>query len=298
MDQPQRPSAPSRPAPSRPPKGLFPTDSDTHILDRLNAIYKYRYIAISVFLLVMLGVAVRTFMTTPMYRATTTVLIDDERGASVAGFNATSGNDYQDPEPYFQTQLRILQGRELAGKVSQRLRLETLPEYNGKGPERTGVSSVLHTMQAEVRNTPRRIAGGAPAAENPSAAPSQDALTSAFLGSVSLEPVRGSRLVNVSVTSPNAAFAARAADTLVEEYVKQNFELRTEATKRSLDFLSDEIGKQQKKVEESERAMADYREHNNALSLEGTQNTVVASLNPLNHKSTKAKTGHIQKEAP
>jgi capsular exopolysaccharide synthesis family protein len=114
---------------------------------------------------------------------------------------------------------------------------------------------------------------------------------------VSLEPVRGSRLVNVSITSSNPSFAARAADTLVEEYVKQNFELRTEATKRSLDFLSDEIGKQQQKVEQSEGAMADYREHNNALSLEGSQNTVVASLNQLNDQYTKAKTERIQKEA-
>src|SRR5262245_33623545 len=249
MDPKQRPPAPSAPrqAASRPAKSLFPADSDTHVLDRLNAIYKYRYLAISVFLLVMLGVTVRTFTTTPMYRATTTVLIDDERGASVAGFNATSGNDYQDPEPYFQTQLRILQGRELAGKVSQRLRLDTLPEFNGQGVERTGLARVIHTMQVEVRGALRTVAGGSPAPEGSSGKPSPEALTSAFLGTVSLEPVRGSRLVNVSVTSPNPAFAARASDALVEEYVKQNFELRTEATKRSLDFLSDEIGKQQQK---------------------------------------------------
>ena len=120
---------------SRPPqsgggaKALFPIDSDTHLLDRLNAIYKYRSLAITVFLLVMLAVLVRTYTTTPMYRATTSVLIEDEHGGSVAGFNAAAGNDnYQDPEPYFQTQLRILQGRELATTVAQRLHLENVPE--------------------------------------------------------------------------------------------------------------------------------------------------------------------------
>ena len=60
-------------------KGLFPTDSDTHILDRVNAIYKYRYVVITVFLLVLLAVAVRTFTTTPMYRATTSVMIEVTR---------------------------------------------------------------------------------------------------------------------------------------------------------------------------------------------------------------------------
>src|SRR5258705_4593068 len=110
-----RPPAANSPA-SRP---LFPVDSDAHLLDRFNALYKYRFSAITVFLLVMLGVIIRVYTTIPMYRATTSLLIDDERAAAVAGFNTTNSSDYyQDPEPYYQTQLRILTGRELATTVA------------------------------------------------------------------------------------------------------------------------------------------------------------------------------------
>ena len=98
-------------------RSLFPVDSDTHLLDRLNAIYKYRLVVVTVFTLVIIGVIIRTYTTTPMYRATTTVLVEDERGASVAGFNAQTGSEYsQDPEPYFQTQLRILAGPRACGQ--------------------------------------------------------------------------------------------------------------------------------------------------------------------------------------
>jgi capsular exopolysaccharide synthesis family protein len=204
------------------PKSLCPADSDTHLLDRLNAIYKYRSIVVTVFLLVLMAVLVRTFTTTPMYRATASVLIEDERGASVAGFNASAAAEYmQDPEPYFQTQLRILQGRELGGKVAKRLHLEDVPEFNGQGPTRTGLASVLHTMKVQVQGTLRKVTRGAP---------SDDALANAFLATVSLEPVRGSRLVNVSVNSSDPSFAALGADALVEEYVKQNLEIRTATT--------------------------------------------------------------------
>jgi succinoglycan biosynthesis transport protein ExoP len=300
MDQKQQ--APTPPPPrqqaSGAPKGLFPADSDTHVLDRLNAIYKYRYVVITVFLLVIVGVLVRTFTTTPMYRATTSVLIEDERGASVAGFNAASGPEYQDPEPYFQTQLRILQGRELSGRVADRMHLENVPEFNGQGPQRTGLGSLIHTMKAQAQGPLRKITGGSvPSDQTAPVRPSRDSLINGMLGALSLDPVRGSRLVNVSITSSSPSFAASAADTLVEEYVKQNFEMRTSSTKKSLDFLADEISKQQRKVEESERAMADYREHNNALSLEDRQNTVVASLNSVNDQYTRAKTERIQKEA-
>src|ERR1700737_2947869 len=251
---------PPRQQASGAPKGLFPVESDTHLLDRLSAIYKYRYLVVTVFLLVIVGVLVRTFTTTPMYRATTSVLIEDERGASVAGFNAATGAEYiQDPEPYFQTQLRILQGRELSGRVADRMHLDNVPEFNGQGSQRTGLGSLIHTMKVQAQGQLHKITGGSMASEQTAPMrPSRDSLINGMLGALSLDPVRGSRLVNVSVTSSSPSFAASAADTLVEEYVKQNFEMRTSSTKKSLDFLPAEIGKQQRKVEESERAMADY----------------------------------------
>ena len=65
----------------------------------------------------------------------------------------------------------------------------------------------------------------------------------------------------------------------------------------SLEWLSQELVKQQTKVEDSERAMAQYREDQKALSLEERQNIVVARLNQLNDAVTKAKTNRVQKEA-
>ena len=291
----QAPKAPQRGA----GKGLFPTDSDTHLLDRLNAIYKYRYVAATVFVLVLLAVGVRTFTTTPMYRATTSVLIEDERAASVAGFNSATSTEYiQDPEPYYQTQLRILTGRELGAKVVTRLNLAAVPEFNGQGRRLTGLAAVLHAVKQQAAHVISKVTGGAsPEPVSGQATRDPDTLINNFLGAVHVEPVRGSRLYNVSVESSDPVFAARAADTLVEEYVKSNFERRTEATAKSLQFLADEIQKQQKKVEDSERAMAQYRETNNALSLEDRQNTVVASLNQVNDQYTRARTERIQKEA-
>lgn len=279
-------------------RSLFPIDSDTHLLDRLNAIYKYRVIVLTVFLLVMLVSLVRVYTTTPMYRATTSLLIEDERSASVAGFNASNPDYYQDPEPYYQTQLRILTGRELGSKVVQRLALQNVPEFNGQGPRRTGLAVVIHTMKRQTLSVARLFTGApAPPDENAKSTATVDDLVNQFLGAIDVEPVRGSRLYHVSVRSADPGFAARAADTVVEEYVAQNFKLRTETTENSLKFLAEEILKQQKKVEDAERAMAEYRETHNALSLEDRQNTVVSSLNQVNEQYTRARTDRIQKEA-
>ena len=63
-----------------------------------------------------------------------------------------------------------------------------------------------------------------------------------------------------------------------------------------LRWLGDELSKQQQKMEASERALAEYREKENALSLDDKQNIVVSRLNALNDSATKSKMERVQKE--
>jgi capsular exopolysaccharide synthesis family protein len=274
-------------------------DHDIHVLDRLNVLYKYRHIAISVLLLVLLGSLLKTYTTTPMYRAQARIEIQDERTAT-EGVNTTGRPEYyQDPEPYYQTQYRILTGRELARRVVSKLHLESVPEFNGTGPTPTRVSQILATMRAQIL-TPLHALLGAPSPSAPApltGQPDQAALTSGFLSRVSVEPVKNSHLVDVSFVSADPQFAKHAVDTLAEEYVQQNLELRRQNMAKSLEWLSQELVKQQNKVEDSERALAQYREDQNALSLEDRQNIVVARLNQLNDAATRAKTNRVQKES-
>jgi uncharacterized protein involved in exopolysaccharide biosynthesis len=74
---------------------------------------------------------------------------------------------------------------------------------------------------------------------------------------------------------------------LAEEYVQQNLELRKQNMERSLEWLGQELARQKTIVEASERAMAQYREDQNALSLEDRQNIVIARLNQLNDAATR-----------
>lgn len=293
---------PSATGPARPPTSPsvarlpFP---EVHLSDRLNALYKYRRIALTAFLLVMLGVVLKTYTTVPMYRATSHVLIEGEHAAAVTSLNSATGNEpYDGPDPYYQqTEFRILTSRELARRVVRRLHLENVPEFNGAGAQPTKLGVLLRTMRAQAV-TPIRVLFGEADSRRP--APrrvTEDALIDAFLSRVLVEPVRLSRLADISFVSADPALAARAADALVEEYVQQNLELRLRTTDKSLAWLSQELTKQQGKVEASQRALAEYREAHNALSLEDRQNIVVARLNQLNDAVTRAKMNRVQKES-
>lgn len=261
-----------------------------HVLDYLAHAYKYRYLAAGVLAAAILVALVKTYTTTPMYRAQARVIIeleDDQVVSTLSGIMA--GENVRDPAPYYQTQFRILTGRELARRTVRSLDLGAVPEFNGTGATKTQLAQVIEDLKGRVGlgAGPQKPAGPVPEA----------ILIGEFLGRVAIEPVKNSRLVDISFVSANAEFAARAANQLAREYVQQNAEQRRYSVSSGLQWLEQELERQKAKVEASERALADYREEQNAISLEDRQNIVVARLNQLNDAVTKAKTTLVQKES-
>ena len=104
--------------------------------------------------------------------------------------------------------------------------------------------------------------------------PDESALVSAFIGASRVEPIRTSRLVDVTFMSADPNFAALAVNTLVDEYTEQNLAIKLQSSQNMLDWLAKELDKQQQKVQESEQALATYRDKQNAMSLDDKQNIV------------------------
>jgi succinoglycan biosynthesis transport protein ExoP len=280
--------------PGRKPGGLFSADPNVHLFDRLAIIVKHWKVAITVAVLVVTGMMYQTYTTVPLYRAQARIQIDEEHTTAQTDFKEASPV-YTDPEPYYQTQYKILQGRDLALRAVKRLQLQTVPEFNGRGPTPTAVSQLVATIKTKAL-APLRGAGPAAApGAMPPASPNEQA--DALLGRVRVSPVRGSRLVDVSFVSADPQFAARAVNVLAEEYVNQNLEFRLQNTDKTLEWLTEEVAKQQNVVQSSERMLAEYRENKNALSLEDRQNIIVSRLNQVNDAASRARMTRIQKEA-
>ena len=183
----------------------------------------------------------------------------------------------------------------------RRLNLQNHPLFNGASPESRGPVQLASDAKQAVAAAVRRAVAGSPAVPLERSAADETAIESAligqFLAGLDIKPEKSTRLVAIVYTSPSAEFAALAANTVAEEYAQQNLDLRLDAINKNLTWLGEEVRRQEAKVTAAEAAMTQYRESQNALSLEDRQNIVVSRLNTLNDTVTKARTVRLQKEA-
>src|SRR5256885_7620742 len=117
-------------APPAAPAGFAP-DGEVHLLDRFAVLYRYRRIALSVFVLTSAVMMIQGYTNIQLFQARGQLLIEDERSTAVPGLQSNENTYYEDPEPYYNTQFRILKGRDLTRRVVKRLHLEKVPEFNG-----------------------------------------------------------------------------------------------------------------------------------------------------------------------
>lgn len=265
---------------------------DLHLLHYVRVLYKRRWLALTAFLLVLGTVAVYTLTATPIYEAKSRLLIEsDER--NVVSFKQVVDED-QTKADYYQTQYNILQSRALARKTLDSLKLWDNKHFGGapakKGFSFAGAIKGLFASSSE----PAVAENAIPEADETQA---QSRAIDAFLARLTVSPVRNSRLVDVRYRLPDPQLAASVANALAKNYIDQNLEYKFLASKDASDWLGERLAEQRKEVEAAELALQQYRERNDAISMEASENIVVQKLGDLNAAVTRAKTTRIEKEA-
>jgi capsular exopolysaccharide synthesis family protein len=272
-----------------------------HILDRLNAVFKHRRLAGVAFVLVVTTMMVQTYSTIPVYQAFSRIQIQDERTTQVGNLNANDPQFWQDAEPYYRTQYAVIQSRGLARRVVRKLNLAANPLFNGSAPPPRDPLSLTRQARAAASTWVRGLITHPAPAAAPAAAPDESAqesgLIGAFLAGLIVQPETSTRLVKIVYQHSNPQFAALAANTVAEEYTQQNIDQRLANTQKTLAWLSDELKRYELQLSQSDAALTQYREVNNAGSLDEKQNLVMSRLNQLNDIVTKVQNERVSKQA-
>ena len=268
-----------------------------HPTEYLRILYKRRWAAIPAFVLIFLAGAVSSLRTTPLYQASTQIILEKDARRATTIDSVLADRDAWSEDAFYVTQTRVLQSRHLALRAVEALELEGKPERLPP-PDRFSLSPLVWAGQGVAWL--RQGVGGESAVASPVAAipgAVQAGKVDHFLAALNVVPVRMSTLVDLRFRSPDAEFAARAANALAEQYIRHSLELRFDASKEANDWLSGQLEELRLKVAESDRALQEFKERNRSVSLDDRQNIVVQKLTALNQQVTDARLARFDREA-
>jgi succinoglycan biosynthesis transport protein ExoP len=289
------------------PPASHPRPDEKHVMDYLRVVYRRRWIALPVFLVLFVIGAVNALRQTPIYQAHAQLLIQKDSPTVARLDQIFESQDTWSESDFYQTQFRMLQSRTLARRTIDAMGLWSVPRLgNGPVPKAEisvtgffwqGVGYAINLAKKPFANPPPPAPAGE--MEKPDGETmAQSGRIDEFLGGLSVVPVRNSQLVDIRYTSGDPIFAAKAANAVANTYIQQTTEFKFSASKDAADWLSDRLAEQRKAVEASEAALQAYKERNGGVSVSpGASNIVVQRLTDLNGALTKAKTERINKEA-
>jgi succinoglycan biosynthesis transport protein ExoP len=193
-------------------------------------------------------------------------------------------------DTYLETQYRILKSENLARRVISDLKLDQLAEFN-QPPHWWARGS------QEASSQPALAAG-----ENaPPESTIDNEVLKKFQDRLDVEPLKRSRLVEVSFESNDRTLAAQVVNTLASTYIQQNLESRWQASQKASEWLSQQLMGMKSKLEKSEDDLQLYARDNGLLFLEtdkGTsENIVTQRLRQLQEELTKAQADRYEKQS-
>jgi capsular exopolysaccharide synthesis family protein len=231
---------------------------------------KRRWTILSILLAVFTVVLIATLKQKPVYRAKALLEIAKENPNILTVQELFQLENVSDN--YLETQYKVLQSETLARRVVDELHLDQVKEFNADSAQALLVDP--QTEQAVLRRFEDRL---------------------------SVEPVRRSRLVQISFESEDPQLAAKAVNALAAGYIQENLQTRWEATQKASEWLSQQLQSLKARLEKSEDELQHYAQANGLLFLESekgqTENIVDERLRQLQDELTKAQADRYQKES-
>ncbi len=241
--------------------------------DYLAVLRKYWLSIATVCLVVVTIATIASLKTRPVYEAVALVEIDKENSFFFPYQQVSAPEFYWDMKNYMRTRADILQSQTLALETIKRLGLERYPEFSRA---ETPTSALASTGEKEEIRA---------------------SLVATFLGRLSVQPRRDSRLLEVRFASRDPVLAARVANTLVENFIEHNFRVRYESVNKASEWLTRQLHALQTKVEESQDAVVAYEKGNKIWAIDDRQTVTTQKLADLNHELTLAQANRYQKQS-
>ena len=262
--------------------------------DIVRLLRRRRKIIVNTLAVFLLLVTLRAITATRLYQATGEVEILKESSGdfglqgSVLGAEA-GASDALDYTVTLQTQAAILQSDTLALQVVKEMDLEHSDIYSPKNKTFSLIPGWIYfwrknysePLSVPIEDAPNRRA----------------ATLAAFARNLSIKPVSGTRLIDVSYLDRDPKTAAEVVNKLIDAYKTYTFNQRIAPTAQGSGWLTSQLAELKKQTEELQSKAMTLQRQTGMFGDDQEHNIVLSRLQSLNDSLTAAESNRILKEA-
>jgi len=264
-------------------------DADEDVIDlthyfRVINVSKWRIISLAI--VVTLLVALIVLSMTPIYKATSSLLIESEE-TNIVSIEQVYGLDSSKKE-YFETQFEILKSRHIAQKVVDKLNLgENLIFTQHLDDEGLSlIDDVKYLIKDVLTFLPRNEL--APLNQEELAEQRNELLITLFSENLSITPVANTQVVKISYMSESPKLAAQIANTVADVYIENYLEAKFDMTSKATTWLNDSLDGLRSKLEASEKKLSEFYEREQVVDLDGVVGLASEELQGLSEQLLQA----------
>jgi len=198
------------------------------LLHYWDGIRRYKFVILAFVAMGAIGGLILSFLQTPTYRAHTSLEVEDlnENFQNLKDSDPTA--QIPSAESYFQTQVKILQSREMIELVIDKLNL-----MQGVAPHKHFWSGWIH------RNT------------EPNPALQREQVVDGIQKNLTVQAWGESRTAEIYYDSPDPKLASDVANTLVQTFIDESREIRWNSTQNTAEWLTGHLKELQKSLDTS-----------------------------------------------
>ncbi|MEE4241342.1 MAG: polysaccharide biosynthesis tyrosine autokinase [Desulfopila sp.] len=274
-----------------------PEDSEFDIRHYFSIIRKRLSIIVIIIVIVFAWQFLRVNTITPMYTASSSVLIEKNQGS------ANLDRQYFGYDPFFlTTQTEIIKSEGVARRVVENMQLDqrykpyfisnTSSRTTFFGEQKKNFKNFIASLLPEKKRKPEMQSTGLQeSSENdPQSFTDADIIANIVRNGLGVSPVPDSKIVNITYTHKDPAIAKLVANAIVQAYKDVTLDIKLSSTNYELQWMTEKANEERKKLEAAENALQEYKRDNDLVTVENRLAVIPQKLNQINTEFTNAQT--------
>jgi succinoglycan biosynthesis transport protein ExoP len=233
-------------------------DQEAHILDYVSVLLRRKWLILAFSIILVGAAALKNHRLRPRYRATATIRIEGPRGPMAYLPESIRYADYGDPDRTINTHLRMITSYPIVQKAVETAFGPASHRTDGNKPD------------------PRVLAA-------------QSAIAS--------KSVEETNLINIESTHSDPKVAMELVNATAQAYKEYANQKRDAKIRDNVQWLTREIAQLKEKVQDSEKALHQYRKKSKILSLENEKNLHLKELSEIRSDYNKIRVQRVELEA-